>query len=178
MEKKVLYIAEKIRENIYMSEEKKGTLNRGAILFGIIGIAIVGILFYTFSSDDIEENEIATEKVNTTTKKANTKGLSVADSVIQTLAPADFKDFINENEDVVVIDVHIPEQTHISENDLFIPYNTIAESDELPVDKDTPIALYCRSGSMSAVAAQDLADLGYTNIADLKGGINAWNVAF
>jgi cytochrome c oxidase subunit 2 len=44
----------------------------------------------------------------------------------------------------------------------------------LPEDKNAPIAIYCRSGRMSAISAQQLNDLGYANIYDLEGGMNAW----
>jgi len=74
-----------------------------------------------------------------------------------------------------LLDVHIPEQTHIPGTDAFIPYNEVLGSiDKLPEDKSTPILVYCRSGSMSASASQELANLGYTNVYDLKGGINSF----
>ena len=44
--------------------------------------------------------------------------------------------------------------------------------DKLP-SKDVPIALYCRSGSMSKQASQELSDLGY-KVYNLKGGANSW----
>ena len=44
-------------------------------------------------------------------------------------------------------------------------------------DKATALAVYCRSGNMSAKAVVDLRSLGYTNISELKGGYNAWKAA-
>ncbi len=44
----------------------------------------------------------------------------------------------------------------------------------LPVDMDAHIMIYCRSGSMSSVSANELVQLGYTNIWNLDGGFNAW----
>ena len=46
-----------------------------------------------------------------------------------------------------------------------------AES-QLP-DKDQLILVYCRSGRRSKLAAQDLVDLGYTNVKEF-GGIIDW----
>jgi rhodanese-related sulfurtransferase len=46
-------------------------------------------------------------------------------------------------------------------------------TDELPADKNTPIVIYCRSGRRSALAAEQLAGLGYTMLYDL-GGITSW----
>ncbi|RMD51523.1 rhodanese-like domain-containing protein [Candidatus Parcubacteria bacterium] len=75
-----------------------------------------------------------------------------------------------------LLDVHIPEQTHIKGTDEFIPYNQIsANLDKLPTDKNDPIVVYCRSGGMSQQAAQTLVDLGYTNVYHLEGGIQAYN---
>ncbi len=48
---------------------------------------------------------------------------------------------------------------------------------ELPAAADAKIVVYCRSGSMSAVAAKSLAGLGYTNVWNLDGGMIAWDEA-
>ena len=61
------------------------------------------------------------------------------------------------------------------EGAILIPYNEIrsrAES-ELP-DKNAVILIYCRSGRRSALAAADMAALGFTNIYDF-GGIIDWS---
>lgn len=43
------------------------------------------------------------------------------------------------------------------------------------MQKDKEIYVYCRSGSRSANAAQQLADNGFKKVYNLKGGINEWN---
>ncbi len=59
--------------------------------------------------------------------------------------------------------------------DLMIPYDRVgADHGRLPADRATPLAIYCRSGRMSALAARELAGLGYTDIVELAGGMNAW----
>lgn len=81
-----------------------------------------------------------------------------------------------ENKDFTLIDVHIPEQEHIEQTDLFIPYDKIEQNlAKLPKNKDEKIVLYCRSGGMSRAAAYTLAEEGYTNIYDLSGGKNAFD---
>lgn len=80
------------------------------------------------------------------------------------------------NKNFFLLDVHIPEQEHIPGTDEFIDYTKLKENkDKLPKDKDAEIVVYCRSGSMSKAASFDLVEMGYTNVYDLSGGINAFN---
>jgi rhodanese-related sulfurtransferase len=93
----------------------------------------------------------------------------------QVLQASELQTMLNDK-DFFLVDVHIPEQEHIPGTDAFIDYREIAENlDQLPEDKDAKIVVYCRSGSMSREAVNDLAELGYTNLYDLEGGINAFN---
>jgi adenylyltransferase/sulfurtransferase len=46
---------------------------------------------------------------------------------------------------------------------------------ESELDKNQEIVIHCRSGGRSARAAQHLMDHGFTNVANLKGGIRAWS---
>ena len=78
------------------------------------------------------------------------------------------------------MNVHIPFEGNIADTDLSIPYDQITEPanlTQLPVDKNAKIVLHCRSGRMSAIAAEELVKLGYTNIWNLKGGMLEWERA-
>ena len=66
----------------------------------------------------------------------------------------------------------------IEGTDLYVPYMDLAaRAAELPTDRAAPIVVYCRSGNESAIASQTLLDLGYTNIYNLDGGMNAWTAS-
>lgn len=76
----------------------------------------------------------------------------------------------------VVINVHVPYDGELEGTDLFMPFDKIDPA-SLPTDQATPLLVYCRSGSMSAEAVVTLAGLGYTNIIELHGGMNAWSAS-
>ncbi|HEY4700100.1 MAG TPA: rhodanese-like domain-containing protein [Nitrososphaerales archaeon] len=80
------------------------------------------------------------------------------------------------NKDFLLINVHIPYIGEINGTDLFIPYDKISESigKQIPADKNMKIVVYCRSGSMSGIASDELVKNGYTNILNLKEGMISW----
>jgi phage shock protein E len=49
--------------------------------------------------------------------------------------------------------------------------------EQLASDTDAPIVCYCGGGSRSALAAESLQRMGYTNVASLAGGYKAWKSA-
>lgn len=86
------------------------------------------------------------------------------------------KEITDTQEGYVILDTRTQEeyeQGHIP-GAVLIPYDEILEKAEkvLP-DKDQLILVYCRSGRRSKLAAQDLADLGYTDVKEF-GGIIDW----
>lgn len=82
--------------------------------------------------------------------------------------------------DAAVVDVREADETEqgIVPEALMIPrgYLELRIEDAIP-DKDTPVVVYCAGGTRSAFAAKSLADLGYTDVASLAGGFNAWKDA-
>ena len=80
--------------------------------------------------------------------------------------------------DIFLLDVRTLEEhkkAYIPKTDAVIPYETLqANSDKLPGDKGLPIVVYCQSGGRSATAMKTLKSMGYTNVSQIEGGINAW----
>jgi rhodanese-related sulfurtransferase len=96
---------------------------------------------------------------------------------LKMLSPAELNQAM-ENQDIVLVDVHTPQQRHIKGTDFFVPFNEIEKhQDKLPKDKNTPIYLYCEGGPMGNAAAKALHHLGYQNLFNLDGGARAWKKA-
>ena len=51
------------------------------------------------------------------------------------------------------------------------------EIEEQVPDTNQPIICYCGGGSRSALAADSLQKMGYTNVRSLAGGMKAWKAA-
>lgn len=86
------------------------------------------------------------------------------------------KEIMDSGEEYILLDVRSEEEfaeKHIP-GAVLIPHTEIADraEEELP-DKEKNILVYCRSGNRSKIAAQILADLGYTGVFEF-GGINSW----
>lgn len=60
---------------------------------------------------------------------------------------------------------------HIS-GAVLMPYDAI-KATFTEADKNRPIVVYCRSGRRSAIAAETLVAMGYTDVSDF-GGIDNW----
>ncbi len=105
------------------------------------------------------------------------RNISVSGGSYTRVPPSEFEPLTRE-EGVTLVNTHIPFQGKLPRTDLAVPYNEIGKRvDELPEDKDAKIALYCLGGPMSADAAETLVGLGYTNVWDLEGGMEAWEEA-
>ena len=81
----------------------------------------------------------------------------------------------------VLIDVRSPEEHaggFIPGTDSNIDFREIkTRHREIGVQMDEHIVVYCQSGHRSNIAAETLADLGYTHVYNVNGSMNAWVAA-
>ena len=119
------------------------------LLFILILSAVSGCRLISNSSDDISYRKITAEEA---------------------------KDMIDKDNSIIILDVRT-EQEYKSgyiEGAIHLPENEILdEAEKIITDKSTTILLYCRSGRRSALAADNLIELGFSNVYDF-GGIIDW----
>ena len=92
----------------------------------------------------------------------------------------DVKVMIADDTPEVIVDIredsewakgHLPGATHLGRGVLEV------KVDQVFPDKDTPLVLYCGGGRRSALAADVLQEMGYTNVRSMAGGWRGWNFA-
>ena len=88
------------------------------------------------------------------------------------------KKMIDENSKIILLDVRSEaeyKEKHIHGATLLpLPELESKAATVLP-DKDAVILVYCRSGMRSRNASNQLVSMGYTQVYDIEGGINAWS---
>ena len=86
------------------------------------------------------------------------------------------KQIMDSEEGYIILDVRPQEEYHQGHipGAIVISHEQIEEkAEQVLTDKDQLILVYCRSGRRSKIAAEALAELGYTNIKEF-GGIIDW----
>jgi rhodanese-related sulfurtransferase len=93
------------------------------------------------------------------------------------LDPIELKQRLERGEALAVLDVREPEEVRIAAlpHALQIPMNDIpARIAEL--DRDAQWVVLCHHGIRSAQVAMYLARMGFTHVANLRGGIEEWSL--
>ncbi len=137
-------------------------------LFALLtALALVAAACSSGTSTDVADVNLADE-----TQVVPVEGGTYTDVSVKGLtAMLDAKDF-------ELVNVHVPYAGEIDQTDAFVPFDQVeANIGSFPTDKNAKIVVYCRSGGMSAVSARELVRLGYTNVYNLDGGMNAWVAA-
>ena len=97
-------------------------------------------------------------------------------AMFEQITPQEAKKIMDSGEEHIILDVR--EQDEFDEGHIpraiLISYTEIEnKAEEMLLDKDAQILVYCRSGRRSKIASESLSKLGYTNIKEF-GGIIDW----
>lgn len=111
--------------------------------------------------------------------------LAEANAVIETVAVQDL-DYMLDDAGIVLVDVRetVEREQGMIPGSVHAPRGLL----EFKADPESPIyddvlkpearlVLYCGTGGRSALAAKTLIDMGYSDVASLAGGYEAWKLA-
>lgn len=97
---------------------------------------------------------------------------------VQTIAPKIFAEKLKAAKNPQLLDVRTPEEFQSGHLDNAINIDWYEDDFALKAakyDKSKPVFVYCKAGIRGKKAATKLAELGFTNIYNLEGGIDDWN---
>jgi rhodanese-related sulfurtransferase len=142
-----------------------------AMMFGLLVLSLchLGLLEVVAQSSPAGPADRAAgeQTVDKTQKKVR--------PVFRTITSVEAQQMLKERSDLVFIDVRTPqerEQARIDGSQL-IGVGDVMRG-KLDVPKDKPVLLVCAVGGRSWVAGKALAAMGYLEVYNLDGGIEAW----
>lgn len=94
---------------------------------------------------------------------------------LKEISPAEVKVWQRENKDFLLIDVRPLEEREIAKIDLAMPLYELSLLKREKLDKNLPIIFHCHFGSRSKREAEKWRFLGFKNVFNLVGGIDAWS---
>lgn len=99
-----------------------------------------------------------------TEAKSRTTEISAADSVAALGGSTVFLDVREPNEYALG---HIP-------GAVFLPRGNLETKIEAAVPRDSKVVIYCASGNRSALAADTMSQMGYSDVSSMAGGFRDW----
>lgn len=86
---------------------------------------------------------------------------------------------VQANPNTVLIDCREPNEAALGTiaGAHVIPRGILEQNIERVAQRDQKVILYCASGNRSALAADTLREMGYTDVATMAGGFRAWFAA-
>lgn len=149
----------------------------------LVAVSITTALLATACADDPAADPAAAAPAETDSSDdpASTSGVRVvAPEVAADLLSASVAENPDTESPVVVLDVRTPEEYaegHL-EGAVLIDAQAPDFADRLAeLPRDGRYVIYCRSGNRSAQARAIMEELGFTDVADVDGGIVAWSAA-
>lgn len=106
-------------------------------------------------------------------------GCSSSNEATKKVDPVEFSEVIAQP-GVIILDVRTPEEFsagHIANAININMADSNFSSEVSKLDKNATVAVYCRSANRSAVATNEMAELGFTDMYDMQGGIIDWQAA-
>ena len=83
---------------------------------------------------------------------------------------------MNEHPGTVIVDCREPNEAALGTiaGAVVIPRGILEQNIERVATRDQKVIIYCAGGNRSALAADTLREMGYTDVATMAGGFRAW----
>lgn len=96
---------------------------------------------------------------------------------VKELSVSDFEKKMASSTTKIILDVRTADEYHsghLPDAILIDYYKNDFKQQLSKLDKNKPVFVYCASGGRSGSTAEVLSDMGFKQVYDLQGGINAW----
>ena len=109
-------------------------------------------------------------------KKSGMDLINDAKTRIREVTPADVREMRARGESAVYLDVREPNEWNLGHlpGAMHIPRGTLETKVEAVVPRDRKVVIYCAGGNRSALAADTLQQMGYTDVVSMSGGFTGW----
>ena len=130
--------------------------------------------------NDMKDNTLASDSSQAAIRQTCRSMVEQLQKYVEEIFPWDLVDELEANPDLLLLDVRCPGEFEIASisDSINVPRGVLewkAESEDELKDKSAALVVYCKTGGRSALAAQTLQELGYTNVKSLAGGFEAWS---
>lgn len=128
-----------------------------------IFLSIICVVLFSCTAETKSSTKMTTPQIQT--------------PVLSNIDVAQCKKLLETNEDVQLVDVRTNRECNAGMIDKAVQIDISSEDFKTKIeqlDKDKPVVLYCAVGGRSSRAAQYLKSVGFKEVYNLKGGINAW----
>jgi rhodanese-related sulfurtransferase len=105
--------------------------------------------------------------------------INAAKARIKEVDTSDVQKLMADGQQLVLLDVREPNETNLghAQGAIVIPRGLLEGSIEAAVPRSAKVVIVCASGNRSALAADTMQQMGYTDVASLRGGFKAWYAA-
>lgn len=141
----------------------------------IIAVILSLSTLFAFSACTVHTDNSTSNKASSTTCDT-TPNTTVNNLMYEQITGEQAKALMDSEANYIIIDARTQseyDEGHIPSAILIPEYEIEARAEKELLDKDQLILVYCRSGRRSKIAAEALANLGYTNVKEF-GGIIDW----
>ena len=95
---------------------------------------------------------------------------------IKEVTPAEVAAMRERGERAIYLDVREPNEWNLGRipGAVFLPRGHLESKVEDAAPRDARVIVYCAGGNRSALAADTMQQMGYTNVASMSGGFRQW----